>query len=77
MAKRQLPESIDLSILEFLEFGDRKKIADEDRKAGRKTSPQYVSEVLKGRHRNHRILGIAIDIALKKKAKFPQQVLKS
>lgn len=76
MKKRKLPESIDLSILEFLQYGDKERIAAEDRKAGYKTCSAYVGQICKGHHRNDRILLIAFDLALKRMGKFPMQAIK-
>lgn len=75
--KRVLPDIIDLSPLEFLEYGDRTLIAKEEQSQGRKTSPDYVSKVCKGYIRNDRILNRAFEIALPKMNKFPKQVLKA
>jgi len=76
VSKRRIPESIDLSILDFLEYGDMTRIAREERESGRKTDPSYVSKVCAGIHRNDRILNKAFAIALSKASQFPKQVLK-
>jgi len=72
--------NIDLSELSFLEYGDRTLIAAELSKDGKKVSPQYVSEVCKGKHLNgslaRRILGRAFEKAVANKAKLPLQALK-
>lgn len=75
--KRVIPESIDLSLLEFLQYGDIALIAEEDRKeTGKKTHRNYVSAVCKGKHRNDRILKKAFEKALKRKGEFPIQAIK-
>lgn len=75
--KRRLPASVDLSLLEFLEYGDLGKIVQEEREAGKKTNLPYVSKVCNGIHRNPRILQRAFKIALERKASFPKQVIKA
>lgn len=72
-----VPASIDLSLLSFLEHGDLTAIAREEQAEGRKTDASYVGKVCKGKHRNDRILQRAFQIALQRKAKYPQQAVKS
>jgi hypothetical protein len=78
----KLQSSLDLSVLEFLQWGDMTLIANEinedRRKAGKKTKVtlSYVSEVLSGKHSNNQILIKAINKALERKGEFPKQVLK-
>jgi hypothetical protein len=76
--KRAIPEGIDLSLLEYLQYGDLTLIAEEDRKEnpGKKTDVTYVSKVCKGKHRNDRILKRAFEKALKRKGEFPMQAIK-
>jgi hypothetical protein len=71
-----VPSSIDMSVLEFLQHGDRELIAAMDRQAGHKTDRRYVSRIIKGECRNDRILQMAFELALKRKSKFPKQVIK-
>lgn len=74
----KLPSNIDLSLLEFLQHGDLTTIAEEDKKAsGKKTSKSYVCKVLKGHHRNDRILKKAFELAIKRRSEFPLQALKT
>lgn len=75
--KRRLPESIDLSLLQFLEYGDMTMIAKEEQDNGKKTDPSYVSKVCAGRHRNDRILKRAFEIAISKANRYPKQAIKS
>jgi hypothetical protein len=78
--KLRIPASIDLSVLEFLDYGDKALIAHElteERTDGKKVNRQYVSNVLKGRHRNDKILTKAFELAIKRKGQFPQQALKA
>lgn len=75
--KSKIPESIDLSILEFLQHGDRELIARTDRENGHKTDRRYVSEVIRGLHRNDRILRMAFDLAMKRKNQLPHWVIKN
>jgi hypothetical protein len=78
--KLRIPASIDLSLLDFLNYGDRALIAHEINEArtdGKKVNRQYVSNVLKGRHRNDKILTMAFELALKRKGQFPQQAIKA
>ena len=74
--KFKLPLQLDLSILQFLQYGDRELIAITDRKNGHKTHANYVGEVLKGNHRNDRILQLAFALALKRMGNFPKQAFK-
>jgi hypothetical protein len=76
MKKLRIPRDLDLSVLEFLQHGDKELIAAEDRKLGYKTDRSYVSRVCKGSHRNDRILLKAIELALKRKGNFPLQVIR-
>lgn len=72
----KLPSNIDLSLLEFLQHGDLTTIAEEDKKeTGRKTHPFYVGAVLKGKHRNDRILKRALELAIKRRSEFPMQAI--
>lgn len=74
----KIPSQIDTSILEFLQYGDKEAIARWDREQnGKKTSRQYVVNVLAGAKRNDRILNKAFEIALERQGKFPKQVLKA
>lgn len=73
---KPVPGSIDLSLLEFLEQGDRTRIVEEQRKIGRKIHLSYVSDVCKGKKRDTRILVRALEIAIKNKSKFPKQAIK-
>lgn len=75
--KRRIPESIDLSQLEFLEYGDKTRIAREEREAGRKTDVAYVSKVCAGIHRNDRILRRAFQIAISRASQYPKQAFKN
>lgn len=72
---RRVPEALNLSILAFLQHGDKEKIAAEDRKAGYKTHKNYVCAVCAGRHRNDRILNKAFRLAISRMQQFPKQVL--
>jgi hypothetical protein len=72
----KLPQTLDLTILEFLQHGDKERIAALDRESGHKTDRRYVSKVLKGKHSNHRILQLAFDIALERRGRFPHQAIK-
>lgn len=78
----KLTQQIDLSVLEFLAWGDMTLIANEineERKrqgVKAKVSVQYVSDVCAGKHRNNQILIKAINKALERKGEFPKQVLK-
>lgn len=73
----KIPAQLDLSVLEFLQYGDLESIARWDRQEnGKKTIKQYVWQVLNGKKRNDRILKKAFEIALKRQGEFPKQVLK-
>jgi hypothetical protein len=78
----KLSSSLDLSVLEFLQWGDMTLIAneinEERRKAGIKTKvdQSYVIKVCSGKHSNNQILIKAINKALERKGQFPKQVLK-
>ncbi len=72
----KIPSQIDLSVLEFLQYGDQDLIARQDRDAGYKTSRSYVCRIVKGQHRNDRILKLALELALKRKSQFPGSTLK-
>lgn len=72
---KRIPEQLNLEVLQFLQHGDREKIAAEDRKEGYLTHRNYVSEVLRGKHRNDRILVKAIKLAISRKDKFPTQAI--
>lgn len=73
---KPLPQEIDLSILDFLEQGDRTMIVQEERKRGRKIHLSYVSAVCKGKKRDTKILIRALEIAIQRKSKFPKQAIK-
>lgn len=75
---KRLPDSIDLTDLQFLEYGDLITIANKhkERHPGKKTHPNYVCNVIAGRNRNYEILIIAWEEAQKKKSKFPKQMIK-
>lgn len=74
----KIPTAIDVTDLEFLQYGDNVLIAEEMKSQHKtKTHPNYVSAVCKGRHRNDKILKKALELALRRKAEFPKQVLKS
>lgn len=77
MKALKIPSQVDLTVFEFLQHGDRELIARKDREAGHKTNRRYVSEVIRGFHRNDRILKMAIDLALKRKAEFPSIIIKN
>jgi hypothetical protein len=78
----KLSSSLDLSVLEFLQWGDMTLIAneinEERRKAGIKAriDHTYVSRVCNQKTRNNQILIKAINKALERKGEFPKQVLK-
>lgn len=75
---RKLSPSIDLSLLDFLQYGDISRIAKKHREeTGKKTHPNYVSAVCAGKHRNLEVLKIAFEVALERKGKLPMQALKS
>jgi hypothetical protein len=74
---RRIPQSIDLSLLEFLQYGDIEKIAKEEREEGRKTDASYVSKVCAGKHRNDRILKKAFQKAISNASQFPKQAIKN
>jgi hypothetical protein len=75
--KRRVPQALDLSILEFLTYGDKVIIAKEVRdEHGTKTNADYVCKVCKGIHRNDVILQKAISRALWRQGRFPMQVIK-
>lgn len=79
----KLPSNLDLSVLEFLAWGDQTLIAneinEERKREGIKTKVtiSYVNEVLAGKHNNRTILMKAIDKALQRKGEFPKQVIKT
>lgn len=79
----KLSDSLDLSVLEFLQWGDVTLVANEineERKiSGKKTrvTVSYVSEIRGGIHRNDTILLKLINKALERKGQFPKQVLKN
>lgn len=76
MKKRRVPERLDMSILEFLEHGDKTAIVLEEQKAGYKTTIVSVSRVCRGLQRNDRILARAFKIAIQRMGKFPKQAIK-
>lgn len=78
----KLSSSIDLSVLEFLQWGDMTVIADEinteRQKQGitKKVYPSYVSAVCALKHKNHEILTRALKKGLERMSRYPKQVLK-
>lgn len=74
----KIPSTLDYTVLEFLEYGDKEMIAAWDRKENNtKTSRAYVSMVCNKKRRNDRILNKAFEVALSKMGRFPKQVIKS
>ncbi len=74
----KLPESLDLSVLQFLEYGDKERIAAWMRETHKtKTKSNHVSMVCKGKRRNHVILKKAFEMAISKMSQFPKQAIKA
>jgi hypothetical protein len=76
--RSKIPAQLDLSDLDFLGYGDITLIAAKHREKhpGRKTHPNYVSNVIAGRNRNDEILQLAWEEAQRIKGKFPKQMIR-
>jgi hypothetical protein len=70
-AESRAPKSLDMSLLEFLEYGDMVLIAKETN-----TDRHYVSRVCSGKHKNHRILAKAFEVAIERRSKYPMQAIR-
>jgi len=71
------PSDLDMSLLDWLQYGDLELIASRHREeTGRKTAASYVWSVINKKVRNDRILIMAFEKALENRSKMPKQALK-